>query len=62
MLALAREMSKMPGYNADRGNMSHVDVLRLFPRDFELEKRGDHARAAVLVRMRDVGARGELAR
>ncbi len=49
---------------AEKLGMGKLWILpvRLFPRDFELEKRGDHARAAVFVRMRDVGARGELAR
>ena len=37
--SLAEQIKKIPGYAADKGSMSHVDVLRLFPRAFKLEKR-----------------------
>ena len=36
---LAEQIKKLPGYTADKGKMSHVEVLRLFPRTFQLEQR-----------------------
>ena len=36
---LAEQIKKIPGYTADKGRMSHAEVLRLFPRTFQLEQR-----------------------